>query len=156
MHPSSEQLLSQLVVLRRDLHRIPELGYQEEKTAARLIRELQSNNLPYQQQGVGGGILVRLPGRDRHGPIIALQAEMDGLPVAERTGLPFASQHEGCMHACGHDGHMAMVMGAIRLFRADPPGGNLVAIFQTAEEGGVPSRLPSTPAPVASGIPGCQ
>ena len=135
------QMLDQLVALRRALHQIPELGYEEKLTAARLVDELEARGIRYVYHGPGGGIVARVDGVDRDGPTIALRAEMDALPVLEQTGLPFSSRHAGRMHACGHDGHMTMVIGALDLFRAEPPPGDVVAIFQPAEEGGAGAKL---------------
>jgi amidohydrolase len=141
MTRAADDLSGQLVALRRDLHRLPEAGRQEVRTAARLIDELEALGIDHVYHGIGGGIVAHLPGSDPQGPTIAVRAEMDALPITEATNLPFASQHEGWMHACGHDGHMAMVTGAAILFRDSPPPGNLVVIFQPAEEGGAGARV---------------
>ena len=99
-----------MVELRRAIHRHPELAFEERKTAQRLMAGLEMLAIPFEYGGVGGGIIARL-GSGRPGvPTVALRVEMDALPGSENTGLPFASQVPGKMHACGHDGHMAMVM----------------------------------------------
>jgi hippurate hydrolase len=136
MSNHAEAIYPRLVQLRRLLHQYPELAYQEEKTAQLLLDELHRLAIPCEYGGVGGGIIARLAGGTPGGPTVALRAEMDGLPVTEGTGLWFASRIPQQMHACGHDGHMAMVLGAAMLLQADPPPGNVVLIFQPAEEGG--------------------
>ena len=87
----------------------------------------------------GTGVIARLAG-EPGSPTIALRADMDALLIQEKTGLPFSSKVKGCMHACGHDGHVAILMGAIELLRKDPPAGGVVFIFQPAEEGGAGAR----------------
>jgi hippurate hydrolase len=128
-----------MVKVRRALHRHPELAFEEEKTAGIIMSELDGLDIPCEYRGVGGGIVARI-GSARDAPAVALRAEMDALPGDENTGLPFSSKHSGRMHVCGHDGHMAMVLGAARLLKNDPPEGNVVLIFQPAEESGGGSR----------------
>ncbi len=99
-----------MVELRRAIHRHPELAFEERKTAHRLMAGLEMLAIPFEYGGVGGGIIARLDSGRPGVPTVALRAEMDALPDSENTGLPFASQVPGKMHACGHDGHMAMVM----------------------------------------------
>jgi hippurate hydrolase len=128
-----------MVEVRRALHRHPELAFEEEKTAGIIMKELDALGIPHDYGGVGGGIVARV-GSARDAPAVALRAEMDALPGDENTGLPFSSRHSGRMHVCGHDGHMAMVLGAARLLTDAPPEGNVVFIFQPAEERGGGSR----------------
>ena len=129
-----------MVELRRTFHRHPELAFEEERTAAVIMEELQRLDVPFEYGGVGGGVVGRIAGRS-DGPAVALRADMDGLPGEETTGLPFASAHPGKMHACGHDGHMAMLLGAAALLRENPPPGQVVLIFQPAEERGAGARV---------------
>lgn len=136
-----DQLFPHMVQVRRTLHQYPELAYQEEKTAAIVMDELRRLKIPFRYGGRGGGILARVPGRISRFPAVALRAELDGLPVSERTGLDFASLHPNRMHACGHDGHMAMVLGAAALLKAAPPPGDVVLIFQPGEETGRGARV---------------
>lgn len=128
-----------MVELRRKLHRIPELAFEEVRTARVLMAELDRLEIPYRYTGPGGGILARVDGGP--GPVVALRAEMDALPGTETTGLPFASEVPGVVHACGHDAHMAMVIGAASLLRERPPPGGVVLVFQPAEERGGGARV---------------
>jgi len=127
---------AEFVSLRRDLHRHPELGFDEHRTAALVAERLQAWGYAV-ERGVGGtgvvGTLVRGDGPRRLG----LRADMDALPIAEASGVAWASAHAGVMHACGHDGHTAMLLAAARhLAEAGRFDGTLHLIFQPAEEGG--------------------
>ena len=126
--------------LRRTFHHRPELAYEEVETARTVMAELERLGIPYDYGGKGGGVVGRLPGAGA-GPRTALRAEMDALPCTEETGLPFASAVPGRMHACGHDAHMAMVLGAAARLAADPPAGDVVFVFQPAEERGNGARV---------------
>ncbi|MED4124889.1 N-acetyldiaminopimelate deacetylase [Halalkalibacterium halodurans] len=124
-----------LIDVRRALHRIPELGFEEYKTQTYLLELIQS--LPQDFLEVKTwktGILVRVRGRKGE-KTVAYRADMDGLPITEETGLPFVSQHEGRMHACGHDLHMTIAFGLLRHFAYLQPETHLLFIFQPAEEG---------------------
>lgn len=135
---------SEIVVeLRRSLHRTPELAFAEERTAARLLAALAPlarHGMTTSYGGPGTGIVARLGGRRPSSPVIALRAEMDALPGNESTGLPFASENPGHVHSCGHDAHMAMVVEAARRLTADRPDGDVVFLFQPAEERGRGAR----------------
>ncbi|MGX2040436.1 M20 metallopeptidase family protein [Methylocaldum sp. MU1018] len=135
-----ERIYPRMVALRRLLHRYPELAFEEAQTARRVMEELDRLGIPYEYGGVGGGIVARIAGKPG-GACVALRAEMDGLPGNESTGLPFASLNPGKMHACGHDGHMAMVLGAAALLKDDPPPGDVLLVFQPAEERGGGARV---------------
>lgn len=128
----------QLVELRRWFHEHAELSFHEVETAEKIIQELEKLSIPYTYCGEGDGVVGRLvsPG----GPVVALRAEMDALPGRETTGVAYASKHEGAMHACGHGAHMAMVLGAAARLKKNPPPGEVVFIFQPAEENGGGSR----------------
>lgn len=121
---------------RRHLHRYPELSYQEKETSAFIEAELRQ--LGYEPQtGIGGyGIKAVLQGGRGPGRTIALRADIDALPIQEQTGLPFASCKEGIMHACGHDVHTAVLLGAARALKELQPelAGQVVLIFQPGEE----------------------
>ena len=122
--------------IRRDLHRIPETAYTEKKTSAYVIDYLNSLELDVQTEIAQYGV-VGLLKAGKPGPTLMLRADMDALPLNEDTGLAFASEHEGVMHACGHDAHMAMVLGAATVFNRikDELTGNIKFLFQPAEEG---------------------
>ena len=121
--------------IRRQLHRLPELAYQEVRTSALVARELTGLDIGFAAGLAGGtGIRAELGGSD--GPCVALRADMDALPIAEATGLSFQSRREGVMHACGHDGHVAMLLGAAALLANMVLPGRVVLLFQPAEESG--------------------
>jgi amidohydrolase len=124
---------SWMIDIRRDLHRCPELSFQEFRTATYLESRLQELNIPSRRVALTG--LVGWLGEENPAaPCIALRADMDALPLQEETGLPFASINQGVMHACGHDGHMAMLLGAASLLKDIPLPGKVLLIFQPAEE----------------------
>lgn len=125
---------------RRHLHSIPELGFGEHKTQAFVAEKLRDFGLEV-HQGIGGtgvvGVLRRGPGNHA----IALRADMDALKIMENTGLPYALTHQGQMHACGHDGHMAMLLGSARhLSEHGRFSGTVYFIFQPNEEHGRGAR----------------
>jgi amidohydrolase len=126
----------QVIVFRRDLHRIPETGFKEAETSAYVAEKLATLNLDV-QTGVATHGVVGLLRSGKPGPTLMIRADMDALPIAEETGLAFASTHPGCMHACGHDSHMAMALGAASILSAlkDRFRGNVKFVFQPAEEG---------------------
>jgi hippurate hydrolase len=129
------ELFERLVAFRRDLHRHPELAWQEERTARCIGARLEALGLAPRRAG-GTGIIVDVPGAS-DGPRIALRADMDALPIHEETGLEFASVNEGVMHACGHDGHSTMLLGAAELLvRGPAPPLPVRLLWQPAEENG--------------------
>lgn len=132
-----------LVETRRSLHRIPELGYREFKTAAYLAERLTEWRVEFQGRVGGTGIVARLKAK-RPGSTVVLRADMDALPLEEQNEVEYRSEHPGVMHACGHDGHMAIVLGVIRALVdegwVDDGVGSLVFVFQPAEEGGAGAR----------------
>ena len=125
-----------IIGIRRDLHRIPETAYTEKKTSTYVADYLNSLGLEV-QTGIARYGVVGLMKTDRPGPTVMIRADMDALPLTEDTGLDFASEHEGAMHACGHDAHMAMVLGAATVFSKikSELKGNIKFLFQPAEEG---------------------
>jgi hippurate hydrolase len=128
--------LDELVAIRRDLHAHPEIGFEEERTAGIVADRLASWGIEV-HRGIGKtGIVGVLRGK-RPGPRrIGLRAEMDALPIEEATNLPYRSQKPGTMHACGHDGHTTMLLGAARyLAETRDFDGTAVFVFQPAEEG---------------------
>ena len=132
-----ESFGEKLVALRRDIHREPELGFDTEMTAGKVLAALEGLPLDIETGVARNGIVATLEG-EGDGPTVALRADMDALPILEDTGLPFASETEGKMHACGHDGHTTMLVGAAHALSGlrDRLGGNVKFIFQPAEEGG--------------------
>ena len=126
----------QIFEWRRDLHQIPEPGLSEKKTSAYVADKLTLMGLEV-ERGIAGTGVVGLLKTAEPGKTAMLRADMDALPIAEETGLPFASTHEGLMHACGHDGHMAMVLGTALIMKALPGvfTGTVKFLFQPAEEG---------------------
>jgi len=129
---------AEITAWRRDLHANPELLYDVHRTAASVADKLRAFGCDEVVTGVGqtgvGGVIR---GRKVGGRTIGLRADMDALPIEEATGLPYASTAPGKMHACGHDGHTAMLLGAARyLAETRNFGGTAVVIFQPAEEGG--------------------
>lgn len=137
MNPSfsiSQQREQWLIDIRRDLHRCPELSYQEFKTAAYLEKCLQELGIPCRTRVARTGLVGWLGSDDPAAPCIALRADMDALPLQEETGLAFSSANPGVMHACGHDGHMAMLLGAASLLKDNDLPGKVLLIFQPAEE----------------------
>ncbi len=134
----------QIVALRRDIHREPELGFDTEKTAAKVIAALDGLPLDIETGVARNGVVATLRG-EGDGPTVALRADMDALPIQEETGLPFASEIEGEMHACGHDGHTSMLVGAAHALSQgalrDRLNGTIKFVFQPAEEGGGGGRV---------------
>lgn len=125
---------------RRALHRIPETGFQELRTAAHIATALEGMGLT-PCTGIAGTGVTALLDTGLPGPDTILRADMDALPVCEASGLDFASEHQGCMHACGHDAHMAMLLGAAEILTqlarhvAGAVTGRVLFLFQPAEEG---------------------
>ncbi len=127
-----------MITIRRELHRTPELSFQEERTAAQVAAALTALGVRA-QTGVGGHGVVGVihgTGDGKTGACVALRADMDALPVTEETGLPFSSENPGVMHACGHDVHMSALLGAARVLSTvhDQFSGSVKLIFQPAEE----------------------
>jgi amidohydrolase len=121
-----------LVALRRDFHRHPELAYAETRTAARIAEALESSGIAV-RRGVGGTGVVATVGEG--GPTVLLRVDMDALPIQEANDVPYRSAVDGRMHACGHDGHVAMGIGAARLLARRRLAGTVHVLFQPAEEG---------------------
>lgn len=127
--------MNTFVKIRRDLHQIPELGFQEYKTQAYLLSYLQ--DLPQDRIIIKKwktGIFVKVHGLNPT-KTIGYRTDIDGLPISEATGLPFKSTHDAQMHACGHDFHMSIAIGIVTYFVENPIKDDLLVIFQPAEEG---------------------
>ncbi len=128
--------------LRREIHREPELGFETEKTARKVLDALEGLPLEIETGVAQNGIVATLVG-EGEGPTVGLRADMDALPITEETGLPFVSEVEGKMHACGHDGHTSMLVGAAHALcgMRERLNGTVKFIFQPAEEGGGGGRV---------------
>ena len=125
-----------LIQTRRDLHQIPEIGLEEFETQAYLldvIKKLIAGKDFVELRTWRTGILVYLHG-SQPTKTIGWRTDIDGLPVNEQTGLPFASKHQGRMHACGHDFHMTIALGSLERALEKQPKNNLLFLFQPAEE----------------------
>ncbi|HIJ89949.1 MAG: amidohydrolase [Desulfobulbaceae bacterium] len=132
--PNSQQI-EWMRDIRRHLHRYPELAFAEFATAQYIAEQLGKLGISCREQVGRTGIVASLGSRETGVPCVALRADMDALPITEQTGLPFASETPGVMHACGHDGHVAMLLGAAALLKETELPGRVVFIFQPAEEG---------------------
>lgn len=125
-----------MVTMRRHFHQHPEKSMEERETTAFIMAQLNEMGIPHRKLNPSG-VVAEIPG-GRPGKTVALRADMDALTIQEETGLPFASKAEGLMHACGHDLHMAGLLGAARLLWQERQslGGNVRLIFQPGEEVG--------------------
>ena len=133
------ELHHEITEWRRDLHEHPEILFETHRTAAVVAEKLESFGCDEIVTGIGRtGVVGVIKGKtDTKGMVVGLRADMDALPILEATGLPYASKTEGAMHACGHDGHTAMLLGAAKyLAETRNFDGTVYVIFQPAEEGG--------------------
>lgn len=154
MLDQAKQLLPELIKLRRDFHRHPELNFKETRTARVVAETLQEIGGIRITTGVGKtGVVGEMGHGD--GPTIAIRADMDALPITEETGLPFASENPGVMHACGHDAHMAILLGVAHLlkdaFARENLPGRVRFLFQPAEEESDAEGLSGAPRMIADG-----
>jgi hippurate hydrolase len=131
--PYLDHLCRELTDLRRDLHAHPEIAFKELRTSDLIVETLVAAGIEVDRGLAGTGVVGSL--RLGSGPTIGLRADMDALPLKERTGVSHTSRNDGCMHACGHDGHVAMLLGAAR-FLSEQGGfsGTVHFVFQPAEE----------------------
>ncbi len=132
---AAEDVLPWMVEIRRDLHRYPELGLAEHRTCAKVQERLDELGIEHVDELAGTGVLGLIRGA-RDGPTVALRADLDALPIQDAKEVPYRSQVEGKMHACGHDVHTAVLLGAARILaaRAADLAGTVKLIFQPAEE----------------------
>ncbi len=138
-----DSLAAEATAWRRDIHQHPEVLYDVHRTAALVADRLRSFGCDDVVTGIGRtGVVGVIRGRrGGYGKTLAMRADMDALPIGEQTNLPYASRNEGKMHACGHDGHTAMLLGAAKALCADRDFlGTAVCVFQPAEEGGAGAR----------------
>jgi amidohydrolase len=124
-----------LVVWRRHIHQRPELGFQEQLTAEFIAEKLEEWGIPHETGIAKTGIVATIEG-NRPGKVLAIRADMDALPIQEENQVPYRSQHDGKMHACGHDGHVTIALGTAYYLSQHPDfAGTVKIIFQPAEEG---------------------
>ena len=136
IHPRANDIHGELVAWRHDFHQYPELGFAEHRTAARVAELLREFGVEV-HESVGGTGVVGVLKRGAGGKAIGLRADMDALSITEENTFAHASRHPGTMHACGHDGHTAMLLGAAKILAASHDyDGTVVLIFQPAEEHG--------------------
>lgn len=127
---------SEIVAIRRHLHKNPELSFQEEKTAKFISKKLSEYNIPHQTNIGGNGVVAIIKGREKE-KVLALRSDIDALPIQEQNNnIPYKSINAGVMHACGHDAHTAMMLGAANILNQikDSFSGSIKIIFQPAEE----------------------
>src|SRR5690606_17552177 len=131
----------EITAIRRDIHAHPELAYQENRTSDIVARQLESWGIEV-HRGLGiTGVVVVIKGKDRPGRALGLRADMDALPMQELNTFEHASKHAGKMHACGHDGHTAMLLAAARYLAGHRDfDGTVYVIFQPAEEGHIGAK----------------
>lgn len=132
----SSLLKDEIIDLRRQFHMNPELSYREFKTSSFIKGYLKHNKIDFRKGIAGTGIIARIDGEKSGGRVIAIRAEMDALPVPELNDTVYKSLNTGIMHACGHDAHMAMLLGTMRIMNElrSQFGGTLLFIFQPGEE----------------------
>ena len=130
-----------IISIRRELHEHPELMYEEFKTSKLIRRELDKLEISYKHPIAETGVLASIG--NGNGPCVALRADMDALPIHEETDVSFKSKIDGKMHACGHDCHVSMLLGAAKLLKGkeDQINGTVKLLFQPAEEGGAGGKL---------------
>ena len=132
----SADLKEEVIQLRRHFHRHPELSYEETETSSYICSWLQKNGVSFRKNIAGIGIIGTIKGEAKGSRVIAIRAEMDALPISERDKTEYSSLNPGRMHACGHDAHMAMLMGTTKLLNSikEHIGGTILLIFQPGEE----------------------
>jgi len=133
---NSAELFNEAVDIRRHFHKHPELSYQETETSLYICNWLKKNNIEFRSGIAGTGIIASVKGKKDGKKVIAVRAEMDALPITEKNIFGFASINTGKMHACGHDAHMAMLLGSAKLLNnlKEHFGGTILLIFQPGEE----------------------
>jgi amidohydrolase len=132
---ATQRIEPRLIEIRRDIHAHPELAFEEVRTAGVVAAELARMGIPHQTGIAKTGVVGLIQG-GRPGPVLAIRADMDALPIQETTGLPFASQNAGLMHACGHDIHTTTLLGVAEVLKDLAPqlAGTVKLVFQPAEE----------------------
>jgi hippurate hydrolase len=136
---ADEKLTEWMRDIRRTIHQHPELANEEHHTQRYICKKLQEMGIPHRTDGLHTGVVATLgptASEESHIHCVALRADLDALPVDEKTGLAFASKLPGLMHACGHDGHVAMLLGAAAMLQHVELPGRVIFLFQPAEESG--------------------
>ncbi|MFT5698857.1 MAG: amidohydrolase [Desulforhopalus sp.] len=131
-----ENLLEWMRDIRRSLHQYPELSFKEHRTSSFIQAKLTELGIAYKAGWGGTGVIASIGPSNGSSSHVALRADMDALPVEEKNVVSYASKNPGVMHACGHDGHVAMLLGAAALLKANGSSGRVSCIFQPAEEHG--------------------
>ena len=134
-----EKLIEWMQDIRRTIHQHPELANEEHHTQRYICEKLQELGIPFRTEGLHTGVVATIGPSASEAPdthCVALRADLDALPVDEKTGLAFASKLPGLMHACGHDGHVAMLLGAAAMLQHVELPGRVILLFQPAEESG--------------------
>ncbi len=132
----ADQLDSYLVKIRRTIHEHPELGFKEYETVKLITSELNKLNIPFVDKIALTGVVATIKGKKGPGKTLLIRADMDALPLIEETTLPFKSKNKGIFHACGHDSHVACLLGAATILkkRENEFKGTIKLVFQPAEE----------------------
>jgi amidohydrolase len=132
----ADEYYEEVIRIRRHLHMHPELSFGEAETSSFIRSLLDKWGILYRYPFVGTGLVAEITGKDPEGPVIALRSDMDALPIEEQTGLEYSSRNKGVMHACGHDIHMASLLGSIMVLKElkDLIRGRILFIFQPGEE----------------------
>jgi len=133
----AKEYLPEIILIRHHLHQHPELSWEERETSIFIQEFLKRNRIEFRTGFAGYGVIAIIRGT-ADGRYVGLRADMDALPILERTGLAYASQNPGVMHACGHDGHTATLLGAAKILvqLREQFSGTVVCVFQPAEENG--------------------
>ncbi len=131
------RIKDETIALRRDIHSHPELGFEEMRTSKIVADTLESLGIPVTRGVAKTGVVGILEGVKKS-PVLLLRFDMDALPIIEDTGVDYASQNKGVMHACGHDSHVAIGLSVAKLLseKRDTLKGTIKFVFQPAEEGG--------------------
>ncbi|MET0554825.1 MAG: M20 family metallopeptidase, partial [Vicinamibacteria bacterium] len=150
---ATEKMTPRLVETRRDIHMNPELGNRETRTGALVAERLKALGIEVRHPVAHTGVVGVLKG-GRPGPVVALRADLDALPIQERNDVPYKSRNDGVKHACGHDAHTTIVLGAAEVLaglRAQLPG-TVVFVFQPAEEGSPEGEEGGAPLMIKEGV----
>ena len=150
MLKQSYHIQEEIIEWRRDFHMHPELGFRELRTSARVAEELEKLGYRVRRGVARTGVVADL-GEDG-GRCIAIRADMDALPILEDNDVPYKSQHDGTMHACGHDSHTAMALGAAKLLAQEKFPGKVRFLFQPAEEVGDDQGISGAPRMIEDGV----